>query len=65
MKDDLKLHRKVKVVLTRLPNSSQQSTQISTQENSIPPDAESLQKRNSIQVDGENENHNDVRFDKC
>ena len=65
LKDDLKLYRKVKVVLTRLPDSSQQSKQISTQENSVPPDTERLQKRNSIQFDGENENHKDVRFDKC
>ena len=65
MKDDLKLYRKVKVVLTRLPDSPQQSKQVSTQENSVPPDTERLQKRNNIQFDGENENHKDVRFDKC
>ena len=53
------------MVLTRLPNSVQQSQQISTQENPIPQDTERLQKRNSIQVDGENGNHNDVRVDKC
>ena len=62
---DIKLHRNAKVVLTRLPNSVQQSQQISTQENPIPQDTERLQKRNSIQVDGENGNHNDVRLDKC
>ena len=64
MKDDLKLHRKVRVVLTRLPNLSQQGAQISTQENSIPQDTERLQNRNSIQIDGEDESYHDVRYYK-